>query len=83
MNNKDKDGIYYDVVNSKKIKFIYDKGKIIRQDENPMNLFLDKKEELDFPGDISSNQKFSSKNLSNHDRYPLSFEAFNSGEYNS
>lgn len=31
MNNKDNKGVYYDVVNNKKIEFVYEKGKIISQ----------------------------------------------------
>jgi|JI6StandDraft_1071083.scaffolds.fasta_scaffold232488_1 hypothetical protein len=36
MNYKDKEGIYYDTVNRKKIDFLYDKGKIIKQEEIPI-----------------------------------------------
>lgn len=32
MNYKDKEGIYYDTINKKKIEFSYDKGKIIKQE---------------------------------------------------
>lgn len=43
MNYKDKEGIYYDTVNKKKIDFLYDKGKIVKQEEMPI-IESDKKE---------------------------------------
>lgn len=32
MNYKDREGIYYDTVNKKKINFLYERGKIVNQE---------------------------------------------------
>ena len=43
MNNKDKRGIYYDAINQKKIEFVYDKGKIISQEQKPLSTSPERK----------------------------------------
>ena len=45
MNYKDKEGIYYDTVNKKRIEFLYDKGKIIKQEEMLIEIESDRRED--------------------------------------
>ena len=53
MNNKDKHGTYYDTVNQKKIEFVYDKGKILSQEEKPLSVSPEQKFESEYQDDFS------------------------------